>query len=217
MDPQVQTSFIPKKSLDIGASNRGGGFGGLVFLIALLVFIASLVSAGGVFAYKQYLQGALASKANQLKLAEGAYDPKTIEALVTLDDRLTQAKILLNSHVAVSNLFNFVSTQTLTNVSFSNFSYTLGNDGSAAITMEGVADSFSSVALQSDQLNANKLLKNVVFSGIAVDATGHVSFNLTATVDPSILSYSEALQGGGSIATPPSTSAATSTASTTTQ
>src|SRR6185312_15927295 len=166
MDPQVQASFIPKKSLDVSAP-RGGGFGGLIFLIALLIFIASLVTAGGVFAYKQYLQGSLANKQNQLKLAEGAYDPGTIQDLIALDDRLTQAKILLGKHVSVSNLFNFISTQTLTSVSFNNFMYTLGGDGSATVTMQGTADSFSSVALQSDQLNANKLLKNVVFSGIA--------------------------------------------------
>ena len=45
MDPQVQASFIPQKSLEM-TSTRGGGFGGLLFLISLLIFIASLVAAG---------------------------------------------------------------------------------------------------------------------------------------------------------------------------
>jgi hypothetical protein len=196
MDPQVQASFIPKKSLDVSAP-RGGGFGGLLFLIALLIFIASIVAAGGVFAYKQYLQNSLTSKANQLKLAEGAYDPGTIQDLIRLDSRLTQADILLGKHVAVSNLFAFLSNQTLANVSFSSFNYTLADDGSATIVLQGSADSFSTVALQSDQFNNNKLLKDVVFSSIAVDATGHVNFSVTAKVAASVLSYSASLNSAG--------------------
>jgi len=193
MDPQVQASFIPKKSLDVNAPRGGGGFSGLLFLISLLIFITSLVAAGASFAYTQYLNSAIASKSHSLELAEGAFDPSTIQDLVRLDSRLTQSKKLLASHVAVSNLFALLETQTLANVSFSSFDYQLGDDGSAKITLQGVADSFSTVALQSDQFGGNKLLKDVVFTNIAVDNAGHVNFNVSATVDPSVLSYSSTL------------------------
>jgi hypothetical protein len=47
MDPQVSASFIPKKPLE---EVRGGaGASGLIFLLALLIFIASLVAAGALF------------------------------------------------------------------------------------------------------------------------------------------------------------------------
>lgn len=211
MDPQVQASFIPKKSLDVSVSNRSGGFGGLVFLVSLLIFIASLVAAGGVFAYKQYLQTAITSKAKSLALAEGAYDPGTIEDLVRLDSRLIQAKALLNKHVAVTGIFAFLSTQTLPNVSFGSFDYSLGDDGSAKISMTGIADSFATVALQSDQFGGNKLLKDVVFSGITADAVGHVTFSVSASVDKSVLSYNASL--GQSAAVPASTSTTSTTTS----
>ena len=203
MDPQVQASFIPKKSLEMNTAR--GGFGGLLFLISLLIFVASLVAAGVVFAYTQYLNNAITSKANSLALAEGAYDPGTINDLVRLDSRLTQAKILLQSHVAASGIFAFLSTQTLANVAFSSFSYSLSNDGSALITMAGSADSFSTVALQSDQFGGNKLLKNVVFTGITADAQGHVSFSVSATVDPSVLSYASTLGASVPVITTTST------------
>ncbi len=195
MDPQVQASFIPKKSLEMGASPRGGGFGGLVFLIALLFFVASLVAAGASFAYTQYLQKSIVDKSASLKKAEGAYNPGTIEDLSRLDNRLIQANSLLNKHVAVSGIFAFLSTQTLVNVAFSNFSYDLGGDGSAKIGMSGAADSFSTVALQSDQFNGNKLLKEVLFSNITVGTNGRISFNVSATVDPSVLLYKNTLNG----------------------
>jgi len=220
MDPQVQASFIPKKSLEMGATPRGGGFGGLLFLIALLIFIASLVAAGASFAYMQYLNNAIASKAKSLALAEGAYDPGTIQDLVRLDSRLTQAKLLLQKHVAASGIFAFLSTQTLANVAFSSFSYNLNSDGSANISMSGSADSFSTVALQSDQFGGNKLLKNVVFTGITADAQGHVSFSVSATVDPSVLSYTATLGQSVPITTdtsaPPAGAFASSSTATTT-
>jgi hypothetical protein len=195
MDPQVQASFIPKKSLEMGASPRGGGFGGLVFLIALLFFVSSLVAAGASFAYTQYLQKSIVDKGASLKKAEGAYNPGTIEDLSRLDNRLIQSNMLLNKHVAVSGIFSFLSTQTLVNVAFSNFTYELGGDGSAKITMNGAADSFSTVALQSDQFNGNKLLKDVLFSSITVGAGGRISFNVNATVDSSILLYKNTING----------------------
>ena len=192
MDPQVQTSFIPKKSLDISASRSGGSIG-LLFLIGLFIFIASLVAAAGSFAYTKYLNNAIASKSASLALAEGAYDPGAIQDLLRMDNRLNQSKTLLSSHVAVSGIFALLATQTLEQVSFSNFDYSLDPDGTAKITMQGTADSFSTVALQSDQLSGNKLLKNVVFSGITVDTTGTVGFSVSADIDPSVISYSNSL------------------------
>jgi hypothetical protein len=208
MDPQVQASFIPKKSLEM-TNSRGGGFGGLLVLIALLIFIASLVSAGAAFAYTQYLNNAITSKAKSLTLAEGAYDPGTIQDLVRLDNRLKEAKVLLDKHVAASGVFAFLATQTLPNVSFSSFDYVLGDDGSAKITMQGTADSFSTVALQSDQFGGNKLLKDVIFSSITAAQSGQINFGVSATVDPSVLSYAASL--GANAAPAPVTTPASPT------
>jgi hypothetical protein len=213
MDPQVQASFIPKKSLDISASRSRGTFG-LFTLIALLVFIASIVAAGASFAYTRYLNSAIASKSQSLTLAEGAFDPSVIQDLLRLDNRLNQSKQLLANHVAVSGIFALLAAQTIGQVSFNSFQYTLNSDGTAGITMSGVANSFATVALQSDQFSADTMLKNVVFSGITVEPNGQVSFTVTADADPSVISYSNTLNASNS-ATPilpaPSTPATTTT------
>ena len=192
MDPQAGTSFIPKKPLDTGIS-RGGAFG-LFFLIALLLFIASLMAAGGAYLYQQYLNQSIASKSDSLARAEGAYDPAVIKDLLRLDARIGQAQTLMQKHVAASAIFAFLSTQTLEKVAFSSFDYSVESDGSASITMSGVADSFSTVALQSDQFGNSKLLSDVVFSGITVDPnTGRIHFSVAATVDPSLINYANSL------------------------
>ena len=200
MDPQVQSSFIPKKSLDISATRNESSFG-LVFLIALLFFVTSIIAAGASFLYTGYLNNAIATKTKSLALAEGAFDPGTIEDLVRLDSRLNQSKTLLADHVIVSGVFALLAQQTLANVSFGNFEYNLNPDGTAKITMTGSADSFSTVALQSDQFGGSKLFKDVVFSGITVNTDGSVGFSVSATIDPSVLSYTSSLNAASATGT----------------
>ena len=190
MDPVGQGSFIPKQSL--AAAGRGGGMG-LFFLLAIIIFALSIVSAGAAFGYTQILKNTIASKDESLRKAEGAFNPGTIQDLLRLDNRLTQARLLLQKHVAPSALLYFLSTITLERVQLNSFEMGLNNNGSASLTVTGSADSFSSVALQSDQFGATKLLKDVIFSGISVNESGKVGFTVTATIDPSLLLYSNSI------------------------
>ena len=192
MDPQVSTSFIPKKPLVEGG--RRGGATGLIFLLALLIFIGSAVAAGAAFLYGTYLNNSLAAKARSLETAQGAFESAgAIETLIRLDNRIIQAKNLLVKHVSPSAIFFFLSTQTLERVRFTDFDYEVKEDGSATIILKGITDGFPTIALQSDQLGASKVLRNIIFSDITVEVEGGVSFSVTAMVDPSLLLYSKNL------------------------
>lgn len=205
MDPQVPTSFIPKKPL-VGEASRGGAMG-LVTLLAAFLFVASVVAAGGAFAYGKYLNLAVASKDVSLKKAEGAFDTRSIQDLERLDSRLGQARVILQKHVAPSGLFTFLAAATLEQVQFTSLSLDVSADGSGKITMGGVADSFSTLALQSDQFSAAKVLKDVIFSGITTDAAGRVVFSVSANVGSGLLSYAK--NNGAAPSAVPDASAAT--------
>lgn len=213
MEPQVSTSFIPKKPL---IENRRGNASGFIFLLAFLVFIGSIVAAGAVFLYGAYLHRALDSKTQSLEAAKGAFESAgAIETLVRLDSRIMQAKSLLTEHVAPSAIFAFLSAQTLERVRFTSFEYTKQDDGSVAVELQGLTDSFATIALQSDQFGASKGLRNIIFSNIVVETEGGVSFSLTATVDPSLLLYSKNLgQPAVVLPMPSDTSVASTTPST---
>lgn len=210
MDPQASTSFIPKKPLTEG---RRTGSSGLIFLLALLIFIGSVVAAGAAFLYGIYLDNALAAKARSLEAAQGAFESAgAIDNLIRLDSRINEAKTLLAEHVAPSALFFFLSAQTLERVRFTSFDYQIGDDGGAHIELNGVTDGFPTMALQSDQFGASQVLRNIIFSDIAVEPEGGVSFSLTATVDPSLLLYSKNLTQTPTATLPPEgTPTATST------
>jgi len=110
-----------------------------------------------------------------------------------IDARIAQAKTLLAKHIAPSAIFNLLSSQTLQTVQFTDFGYTISEEGVPQISMSGVANSFSSVALQSDQFGGSKVLRDIVFSDISVDPTGKITFSVNATVDPSVVLYSKNL------------------------
>ncbi len=197
MDPTVSTSFIPKKNFDTGSSRSGGSSGtGLLVLLAILVFVASLVAAGGIFAYQKLLTKSIADKSASLKANEEAYNLAVIQELVRADSRINEAEVLLNKHVAPSEIFSFLSLQTLEKVQFTSFEYSLKADGTTDMSLKGLADSFSTIALQSDQFGASKILKDVVFSDVNLDSsTGKVTFSVKATVAPSLILYTNALAG----------------------
>jgi hypothetical protein len=64
---------------------------------------------------------------------------------------------------------------------------------------------FATVALQSDQFAASKALKDIVFSDIAVDELGKVTFSVTATVDPSLINYGKNLNVAPGVVQPQAT------------
>lgn len=199
MDPQVQGSFIPKAAL---TGDAAAGRFGLFFLIALLFFAMSLVAAGAVFAYQNILKKGIGDKSQELVEAQGAFQPSAIEALVRLDARMRQTKSLLQRHVAPSAIFVLLSEATLEKVQFTSFEYALESDGSAKIGLAGIASSFSTVALQSDQFGATKVLKDVIFSAISVESGGRVSFRVDARIDPSLIIYTRSLTTTPPVQTP---------------
>ncbi|MBY0473096.1 hypothetical protein K2Q00_02305 [Patescibacteria group bacterium] len=214
------TSFIPKKPLDSTTTYRESGSFGFLFFIALFIFIASIVAAAGVFGYETFLNTSISSKQASLQKEEAAFDPEQINQLIRLDSRINNVKTLLGNHIAPSAIFAFLSQQTLQNVQLTGFQYSLNKDGTASIVLSGIADTFASVALQSDQFNAaNQVLKDVVFSGVDNSGAKSVKFSVTANVASSLINYTKNLGNSPAVVpvAPPAPAAATSTTSTSTK
>ena len=161
----------------------------LLSLIAWVIFIVVLIAAGGSFFYQSYLNGAIASDQQSLNLTQGEFDTATINQIIRLDSRLNAAGTLLSGHSAVSNIFAELENTTLQTVRFSNFNFSSGNQNLLTLTMNGEAKSFSDVALQSAAFNKTPYFKNLVVTGLTVEQSGLVSFNMTLTVDPSLIVY----------------------------
>ncbi len=200
MEPKFNTSFIPKQSLQSAApgpavheyvarrSTRGPGFYGTF----LLFFIACLVSAG-LFLYTQYITGAISDKIAQLKANRDAFQPALIEELVRLDDRMTSAKRLLETHVAPSEVLRFLEQNTTRSVRYLSLRYrnapTDVPEKQVLLSLQGTAPDFKSVAQQSDVFSSHELVREPLFSNLNVSETDQAVFSASMSLEPRILRF----------------------------
>ena len=205
MDTKLQTSFIPKKPIvTMGGIQRERHFN-FLSLIIFMIFMVAAVGAVGVFSYEKYLNAEIANMTAKLKAAQDSLDPSLISGWVRLDKRIESGKEILNLHLALSSFFDLLQKMTLKTVQFKNFNYTIGNGQKISISMNGQADSFAAVALQSDEFaKSSKYITNQLFSNVNIDKeTGQVVFQFTATLDPSIISYAKSITSDSSVETTP--------------
>ncbi len=188
MDPQVRTSFIPKKPVTAAYAERRSPVG-IFLIVSIALFLGSFLAAGGVFGYLSYLKQSIASKSESLERSQKAFEPAVIEELVRLDSRMKLGQEVLSSHVAPSAIFSFLEQTTLASVRFRDFEYALDGSGNAQISLSGQARTFSDVALQSDEFGKQQVLKDLFFDGINTDQVGNVVFSVHASLAPNALSY----------------------------
>lgn len=191
MDPKFQTSFIPKKPLIQTTNVKPARTTNLFTLISSIIFITVLVLSAGVFGYKFYLTRANATLALELDSYLQRFEPELIAQLSRDDARIESGKTLLNQHIAVTSLMEFLSRVTLSSVRFTTFSY-VADARKVTLNMTGEAKNFAAVALQSDEFlkEANKpYIQNPLFSNLTLDKSGNVKFDFTGTMDASKISY----------------------------
>jgi hypothetical protein len=209
MPATFQTSFIPKKSLVESSKPKTSGVN-LIALGSVVIFTLALGASAAVFLYGAYLKGNIAAKEKTLAKEKEAYEPATIEELRRLDGRIESAKDLLKNHVALSGLLGYLSKATLESVRFTSFEYSYAADGTIKLSMDGEAESFGSIALQSDEFAKSRYVKEPIFSNLNLDQDGNVVFDFTASVEPSLVSYERMIlesapSEGGAAETPEAT------------
>lgn len=164
-------------------------------ILALVLLGVSLAGALATFGYEFYLKSARDTKTAELTAAQQSVDMDAVEDFVRLRDRLVSVETILNEHVMLSEFFDTLEARTLQNVRFSRLSVSVGDDRTAEIETEGVARSFNALAAQSAALAGERRIKRAIFSDISVNTNGTVSFTLTATLDPRLITAGEVLPG----------------------
>lgn len=192
---QLQTSFIPKKTLTIPspASGVGGRSIHVLTVVALLVFFVVIGLALFVFFYKSHLVRSIVEMDTALVLAKKSFDPEFIAAASKLNARIEGAKQLLSTHRALSPLFDVLEKRTLEDVRFQDFNFSAPRGREITIGMTGQAKSFNAIALQSDVFGTEPAFNNPVFANFNLNEKGDVIFNFKATIDPELLLYRETL------------------------
>ena len=194
MPDNIPASFIPKKSSTIRRSPGKTSRVGLLFLIAVIVFLIATASSAGVFVYARLLERNLESKSLSLERAREAFEISLIEELSRLDARIETSKELLQGHTALTYFFDTLGDSTLRSIRFQSFKFNLEKGGESGILLSGVADNYASIVLQSEALADNKFFKDIIFSNLDVDEFGSITFDVAASVSASLISFEENIQ-----------------------
>lgn len=202
-------TMSPMKPVGQASHHTDEGMG-LFTLLSFIILFLSLVAAGGTYAYKIYLQNILYGKCEeteQLQLNNGSlglteetdFKCGLYLSLVKWNDRLQDDRLVrmqrldtkmklatevLNSHMSLVPLFDFLSTSTLKTVRYTKIS-TLNGE----VNLEGTASGYEDIAVESNVLNSMPEVSGALFSDLNVDAKNNVTFKLKFQVNPGRLKY----------------------------
>lgn len=187
--PSIPTSFVPYSASSATRRFRTdftGAFGFLAYGILAIMFILAV----GVFLYGRILASSQAAKDAQLAEAAAKIDQKSIESFVRLHDRLASSKGLLSRHLAPSSFFALVGTLLPTTVRFGSLHFSVSDMGIPKVDGGGVAKNFNALAAVSTMFAIDGRIKDAIFSGIAINKDGSVSFAFSATLNPKSIIFS---------------------------
>lgn len=191
MESQIKSSFIPQ---DVGKQSRPtrvktGSGSDLLMLGAIILLIASLTLAGGVFLYSKYLNNSISVKQGSIDRARAAIDPGLIEELSRLDNRMDASGALLAQHLSLSAVFALLEQITLESVQLNELSITTDGNNTIALQLDGEAESVNSIALQSDLYGKSGIITSPIFSDITRKTNGLTSFHIDALLNPDAIRY----------------------------
>jgi hypothetical protein len=202
LPPTIPTSFVPHSAAASARRSRADFSGAFGFLAYVVLGIA-VALAFGVFFYGRILAVSKAAKDTELASAQAAINPTAVESFVRLSARLTSGETLLGKHIAFSTFFASLEKILLTTVRFTSLNLSMGDTGVSKIAGAGVAKNFNALAAASNAFATDGRIKDAIFSGIGIGGGGSVSFTLSATLDPKIVTFSPV-----TVARPESTSTA---------
>lgn len=190
MESPINTSFIPA---NVGNTKPARGLampgGGDVFVVvSIVLLVASVALAAGVFLYQGYLQTATQAKSSALDRAKAAFEPSLIAQLTRLDDRMIAGEKLLETHIAPTVILRALEQSTLQSVAFDSLSFSGTDKTKMTLRMQGVAKSVNAIALQADMFGKTGVITSPIFSNITRQQDG-IHFDVSAVVSPSSITY----------------------------
>ncbi len=223
MQPQFQSSFIPKGPISSVSSSGGAPAPrrrqtDIFSFASSAIFIISLVLAGGVFLYQLFLDYSITQMKGELENARATLEPDTVDSLIRLNSRLVSTESLVKNHLIISPIFDFLEVSTPKTVRYTDMNFTTTSKG-PEIVLQGQAVSYAALAAAAVNFdNADTYFANAVFSDLKLDEKGNVVFTFRAQVKPLALSYDRLIKGTpAATVTTPVTTVASSTTSTANQ
>lgn len=158
MPGSSSTSFIPKRNpdrKDRQSVKRKVFFGSFIIRI---IFFAVLLSAAGVYFYKDKLNSDLEAEVVSFNAAIGKFNVKEMERVLATDLRLTQANDRLAHSASIVSLLNSFEESAIGSSQVKKFLLTRTDDVTFEVEAEIKTDNFDSVLFQRSAFDTNSTL-----------------------------------------------------------
>jgi hypothetical protein len=189
---EFQTSFIPKQvDPAYGASHASST--NFFLLIALVIFVVTAGAAGFFLVNYHLTLRQIASYDDNIRKNRAQYDESFINEASRLATRISVATKLLQQHLAVSELFLLLEKNTSIEVSLETLEYVRDPDGTLRMNATGVATGYPVIVAQSDAYGDTTYIRDLIFTGLNRNADDLVEFELSAKIDPLLLSFERAI------------------------
>ena len=182
----INSSFIPKKEVR-ARSKRASGMGANLFLlVGVIIFLTAILASLGVYLWGEQIDRANARAAETLEKNRESYAIESIEEFIDMNNRISAADMILRNHVQVTQIFEILESETLTDIYLTDFDFKT-QDSDVVVSARGYAPTYSHVALQADQYSANTLIKDLILSGVNQSREGGIQFDLNFAIDRDVL------------------------------
>lgn len=211
MDRETNIAFIPKAPLTTSDFKHRPA--NALFVIALILFVISTGATTGLFIYKNVLKDDLAEKNKQIASLRSDYeasaeDQDIVHKAEELGIQINTVKGILDKHISLIPLFDFLSEHTLKDVQLTSFAFDRDAKDGPTVKLGTVAGSYMSAALQREELkrctgslqkkNATRtcgtagdpfMISSFTISTPILDDKGGVKFDLTLILNKDALLY----------------------------
>jgi hypothetical protein len=216
METNFQSTFIPRGPMapvSAATLQKNSKKSGLLGFLAFIIFALSLLITVGVYGYEKYQVSHIAKMGKELEAARQSLEADALNQVMRLNSRIESTQKIVDSHTAMSPLFDFLEANTVKSLRFTDFGYKQDSEG-IKLNLKGQARGYSALALQAELFNKSKYIRNPVFTDLRLDEKGNVNFSFNADLDKSIISYKNPPQIGAP-AIPSGTLPATTTSTST--
>jgi hypothetical protein len=193
-----QSTFIPQQ---VPQNTQRGLYLNVFFIIGNVALIGMILVWAGLFGYRFYLEKSVNDLQDKLTASsEKALSDSNVQKIAefrALEGRLTTGGKLLNSHLTLEPVFDFMEEMTLSkSVRYNSFKYELAEGNSFKITTFGSASSFSLLSYQESVLKENPKISDVKLTNFILDEkTGNVTFELNFNFMPEVLLFKNTVEG----------------------
>jgi hypothetical protein len=185
--PEDKLSFIPQKTLEPAFYKRRGP--GIIIVFSFLLFFISISAYGALFLYKNNLNKEINVLTDSLERAKAAFELSLINEVSQTSEKINYSKKLLEQHTSLVPVFDFLEKNTLKDISFKSFKYSIAKNENPIVLLDGSAKNYSILALQGDIFEKDKNVKSVLFSGLGLGEKGMISFAVKLILDPSMFIF----------------------------